>query len=197
MLPAVLWIIFGDNYWFFTLLHIPVVSLSISFPHEGKMPSKSCPTTPVKAPKENAAIRDKTMTPSRASRKKVVEAPLVDKVALFETHSFGKPSIAVDKWSKLIYKIIQGATGALGGNGSTGAIYGELTIGSMQRVLNFLIEECELDKSSRFIDVGAGLGKPNFHAAQNPNVRLSVGIELEDIRYQVQMNPHRSLLTPA
>lgn len=32
-----------------------------------------------------------------------------------------------------------------------------------------------------------GLGKPNFHAAQDPQVRLSIGIELEDIRFQLSM----------
>lgn len=40
---------------------------------------------------------------------------------------------------------------------------------------------------SRFIDVGSGLGKPNFHVAQAPGVRISVGIELERIRWQLAM----------
>ena len=38
----------------------------------------------------------------------------------------------------------------------------------------------------RFIDIGAGLGKPNFHVAQDPCCRLSLGVELEDIRWQVR-----------
>jgi hypothetical protein len=29
-------------------------------------------------------------------------------------------------------------------------------------------------------------GKPNFHAAQDPRVRLSIGVELEEIRWQVR-----------
>lgn len=37
----------------------------------------------------------------------------------------------------------------------------------------------------RFIDIGAGLGKPNLHVAQDPCCRLSLGIELETIRWQV------------
>ena len=78
------------------------------------------------------------------------------------------------------------STGALGGNGYVGAIYGELTMHSMQRVINFMVDKCELSRSSRFIDVGSGLGKPNFHASQDPCVRLSLGIELEDIRWKVQ-----------
>jgi hypothetical protein len=42
-----------------------------------------------------------------------------------------------------------------------------------------------MTNQSRFIDVGSGLGKPNFHAVQDPGVRVSLGIELEDIRWQV------------
>lgn len=88
---------------------------------------------------------------------------------------------------KLAYKLIQKSTGALGGNGTTGAIYGELTMGSFQKVINYLREHCGLTHSSRFIDVGSGLGKPNFHAAQDPVVRLSIGVELEAIRRQLAM----------
>ena len=57
---------------------------------------------------------------------------------------------------------------------------------SMQKVINVLVEKCEMNSSSRFIDVGSGLGKPNFHAAMDPQVRISLGIELEDIRWQVR-----------
>jgi hypothetical protein len=92
------------------------------------------------------------------------------------------------------YKLIQKATGALGGNGTTGAIYGELTMHSMQKVINFMIENCELTSASRFIDVGSGLGKPNVHAAQDPCCRVSVGIELEDIRWQLSMQNMKYLV---
>jgi len=85
------------------------------------------------------------------------------------------------------YSLIQKHTGTIGGNGCTGAIYGELTMGSMQKVLNLMMEQCELDSSSRFIDVGAGLGKPNHHAAQSPAVRLSFGVELEEVRWKLSM----------
>lgn len=89
------------------------------------------------------------------------------------------PQVAV------VYNIIRMATGMLGGNGITGPIYGEITVGSMQHILNFMKSNCGLTTASRFIDVGSGLGKPNFHAAQDPIVRLSVGVELERIRHQV------------
>lgn len=85
-----------------------------------------------------------------------------------------------------VYRVVNKKTGALGGNGYTGAIYGELTIGSMQKVAEFLAEECEMGTNSCFIDVGSGLGKPNFHVLHFPGVRLSVGVELEQIRWQVR-----------
>lgn len=86
-----------------------------------------------------------------------------------------------------IYKMIHKATGTLGGNGYCGAIYGELTMGSMQKVVNILVGKCEMNSQSRFIDVGSGLGKPNLHVAQDPAVRLSIGVELETIRWQLAM----------
>lgn len=87
-----------------------------------------------------------------------------------------------------IYKIVRKMTGALGGNGYNGAIYGELTMHSMQKIVDILIQKCSLTHHSRFIDVGSGLGKPNFHVAQYPAVQLSIGVELEEIRWQVIQN---------
>lgn len=94
----------------------------------------------------------------------------------------------VPKEVKQVYKVIHKATGVLGGNGYNGAIYGELTIGSMQKVIDFLVSECGLSQESRFIDVGSGLGKPNFHALQSPAVSLSLGVELEEIRWILAMH---------
>lgn len=96
-----------------------------------------------------------------------------------------KTTLQVDSKVEEAYKVIRKVTGVLGGNGSTGAIYGELTLRALQRVYNIMVEKCNLTKASRMIDVGAGLGKPNFHAAQDPAVRLSLGMELEDIRWNV------------
>lgn len=87
-----------------------------------------------------------------------------------------------------VYRVVNKKTGALGGNGYTGAIYGELTIGSMHKVAEYLAEECEMGVNSCFIDVGSGLGKPNFHVLHYPGVRLSIGVELEQIRWQLAMH---------
>jgi len=83
------------------------------------------------------------------------------------------------------YRCVQKLTGTLGGNGSGGSIYGEITKGSMQHIIDFLITHADLNKSSKFIDIGSGQGKPNIHVAQNPGVQLSIGIESEIIRFEV------------
>ena len=84
-----------------------------------------------------------------------------------------------------IYKSIRQVTGTLGGDGNGGPIYGELTEGNMQKIVDFLVAFCALNLNSRFLDIGAGQGKPNFHVAQNPGVRLSLGIEVEPVRWIV------------
>ena len=57
----------------------------------------------------------------------------------------------------------------------------------MQKVINIMIKKCGLTHESRVIDVGAGLGKPNLHFAQDPACRLSMGVELEEIRWKLSM----------
>jgi hypothetical protein len=78
-------------------------------------------------------------------------------------------------------------TGNIGGNGHGGAIYGELTIGSMQRMVDLMKIHTGLDKNSRFIDIGCGLGKPNLHVAQDPGVSFSYGIEMEHVRWTLSL----------
>jgi hypothetical protein len=95
--------------------------------------------------------------------------------------------IKVDLKVTKVYQLIHAGSGALGGDSSLGPIYGEQTIGSFQHVLNYLKSECDLTIDSRFIDVGSGLGKPNFHVAQDPIVKLSIGIELHYERFQVTL----------
>jgi len=51
-----------------------------------------------------------------------------------------------------------------------------------------------LDSSSKFIDVGAGLGKPNFHVAADPGVKLSYGIECEEVRWRLSLANLRPVL---
>lgn len=95
---------------------------------------------------------------------------------------------------KRVYTIVNKHTGSIGGNSHGGAIYGELTVGSMQKMVNLMIEHTGLGPNSRFIDVGCGLGKPNLHVAQMPRVEFSYGIEMEHTRWMLGLaNMHQVL----
>ncbi|CAI5721036.1 unnamed protein product [Peronospora destructor] len=94
-----------------------------------------------------------------------------------------------------VYKAIRKQTGSLGGNAAGGAIYGEITQASFQRVVDYLKDNCELTKTSCFVDVGSGLGKPNFHVSVDPGVQVSYGIELEELRWHLSLHNLRSVLS--
>lgn len=93
-----------------------------------------------------------------------------------------------------VYKAIRKQTGALGGNAAGGAIYGEITQNSFQRVVDYMKEHCELSKASLFLDVGSGLGKPNMHVAIDPGVEVSYGVELEELRWHLSLHNLKSVL---
>lgn len=89
---------------------------------------------------------------------------------------------------KLFYNSIR-KNSSTGGNGYQGAIYGELSMENMNKIVQEMVRHCGLNDSSRFIDVGSGLGKPNFHVqAFVPGIKLSLGVELEEIRWQLAMH---------
>ena len=54
----------------------------------------------------------------------------------------------------------------LGGGEGIEGLYGSLTRTGMQKVLHSLSKSCGLDKSSRLVDVGAGLGRYANNAEQ-------------------------------
>uniref|UniRef100_A0A7S3KVJ6 DOT1 domain-containing protein n=2 Tax=Amphora coffeiformis TaxID=265554 RepID=A0A7S3KVJ6_9STRA len=96
-----------------------------------------------------------------------------------------------------VYKIVRRLTGSLGGNASSGPIYGELTMGSMQKMINLMKEHTGLCAESRFIDVGSGIGKPNLHVAQDPGVCFSYGLEVEESRWLLGMTCLKGMLEAA
>lgn len=112
---------------------------------------------------------------------------------------FGRPSVEIEiKDSvKQVYSIVKKLTGSIGGNGCFGPIYGELTMGSMQKMINLIKEHAELSTKSRFIDVGSGIGKPNLHVAQDPGVEFSLGVEVEHDRWLLGMNCLKGVLDAA
>lgn len=89
--------------------------------------------------------------------------------------------------TRKVYSIVSRMTGSIGGNGNGGAIYGELTIRSMQKMVDLMKVHTNFNENSRFIDVGCGLGKPNLHVAQDPGVQFSYGIEMERVRWLLGM----------
>lgn len=123
---------------------------------------ESCPSTPVKRISKAGEAPAHIVSPSPSLRepetKSTVTSSPARKLAFGRTADSLNPaqSLTVPDSAKLVYKILNKATGSLGGNGYNGAIYGELTIGSMQKVINILKEKCSLTSKSRFIDVGAG-----------------------------------------
>ena len=93
-----------------------------------------------------------------------------------------------------MYSLIQRVTGSIGGNGSGGAIYGELTSGSFQKVVDVLKSQTGFCSDSTFLDVGSGLGKPNFHVAIDPGVKVSYGVELLGERWLLSLCNLRAIL---
>lgn len=89
---------------------------------------------------------------------------------------------------KRMYALVRRRTGKLGGGGAGGAIYGEVTQKSFARIVDFLKSNCQFGTSSTFIDIGAGLGKPNLHVALDPGVKASVGVELGGERWWQSMD---------
>jgi len=128
-----------------------------------------------------------------------VERPTKPPTTAKRRLAFGKTvaSIEVRPSVKKVYRIIKKLTGAIGGNGSSGAIYGELTCGSMQKMVNLMMEHTEFGPQSRFIDIGSGIGKPNIHVAQDPGCELSYGIEMERSRWMLGMTNLRAILHEA
>lgn len=112
---------------------------------------------------------------------------------------FGRSVVEVELKDSVrqVYTIIKKLTGSIGGNGSFGPIYGELTMGSMQKMVNLMKEHTGFDSSSRFIDVGSGIGKPNLHVAQDPGVEFSYGIEVEAGRWLLGINCLKGVLDAA
>jgi hypothetical protein len=144
---------------------------------------------------ESPGPRPAAITPS----KKQVEDDDADEPGAKRKLIFGRmvTERIVPENVKQVYGIVRKLTGSIGGNGSHGPIYGELTMGSMQKMTNLMKEYTGLDTSSRFIDVGSGIGKPNLHVAQDPGVEFSYGIEVEVDRWVLGLNCLKGVLDAA
>ena len=177
--------------------------------HKTKSPRKTKPNTAVAStpaqggtnivtPSTTAtttAVKSKAVSSRNSARRSLI--PSIKEEASPKKLPFGGTSLPIQVSStvKRVYQIINKQTGSIGGNSHGGAIYGELTVGSMQKMVNLMMEHTGLGPTSRFIDVGCGLGKPNIHVCQTPtNVEFSYGIEMEHVRWMLGIaNMHQVL----
>lgn len=140
------------------------------------------------------AIFESPKAPTTKSIKEITEDPQAKRRLIFGKYILETPC---QKNVQDIYKIISKLTGSVGGNGSFGAIYGELTMGSMQKMVDLMKKYSAFDSSSRFIDVGSGLGKPSLHVCQDPGVQFSYGIEMEMSRWMLGMANLKAVVNAA
>jgi hypothetical protein len=143
--------------------------------------AQAIPVTPFSHKKRRD---DEVKTPGSTARRRLI---------------FGRPvqPVHVQDSVRTVYNIVRKRTGSIGGNSSFGPIYGELTMGSMQKMVNLMKEHTGFSSRSRFIDVGSGIGKPNLHVTQDPGVEFSYGIEVEESRWLLGMNCLQGVLEAA
>jgi len=103
-------------------------------------------------------------------------------------------TIEVPEDVRTLYSVFKKHSGQVGGDLYGGEIYGEMTMGSFQRIVEFLMKHCEFGEQSVFLDVGSGLGKPNCHVAVYPGVKHSLGLELMDLRWQLSLHNLRYVM---
>ena len=138
-------------------------------------------------------------TPAAARDSATIITPPKDPPPTKRRLAFGRSIVDLDVPENVrqVYGIIKKLTGSIGGNGAFGPIYGELTMGSMQKMINLMKQHTEFSASSRFIDVGSGIGKPNLHVTQDPGVEFSFGIEIEESRFVLGLNCLKGVLDAA
>lgn len=83
---------------------------------------------------------------------------------------------------QIVKKITNDLTGGCSGGKKCSPTYGEFTMGSTTNILNAM----QLHKNAIFLDVGSGRGRVNFHCSSLNLVKASIGIEIDENRYQVR-----------
>ena len=178
---------------------------------ENRSPRVVTPSQPILVPragskseeKEGLPLRRALLTsppvPAAESAKLLTGVDVIEEPKAKKRLAFGKYVLETPCQKNVheTYKIISKLTGSVGGNGSFGAIYGELTMGSMQKMVDLMKTHTAFDSSSRFIDVGSGIGKPNLHVCQDPGVDFSYGIEMERSRWMLGMTNLKAILKAA
>ena len=118
---------------------------------------------------------------SKTMSDKCVDLDDMEDQSIFENLSNADSNGVTDMVTQ-VYKIIRKATKDMRPGVTGDGVYGELRQGSMANVVESMQTYTDLNAGSYFLDIGSGLGKPNFNVAQEVGC-VSIGIEAEPIRY--------------
>lgn len=128
----------------------PVTPKRVATPSSPEPPERREFSTPTRsrklAPQVVTPKEKNTATPRATENDAGIGNVTVSPSLLIRKGEFGKrgkkPSASLDSKVHRVYKLINKSTGALGGNGYDGAIYGELTMHSMQKVGRTFSKNC-------------------------------------------------------
>ena len=98
------------------------------------------------------------------------------------TRATSQAPVAADEASKILYKAMDAEERRLGGGEGMLGVYGTIRKTGMQKVVDALKSSTGMGRGSRFLDVGAGLGRPMLHALISPGVARSRGFEIEGLK---------------
>eukprot|EP00049_Salpingoeca_infusionum_P002758 m.59463 g.59463 ORF g.59463 m.59463 type:complete len:792 (-) comp11772_c0_seq2:1918-4293(-) len=105
-----------------------------------------------------------------------------------EVPSSPSPDVSESKLIQAAYKSIRSKIDITCGADGRYGITGNITKGSMSKVLQYLQKHCELDESAIFLDLGHGMGRPNLHvAALTPRIKYSLGTDCNPELYKQSM----------
>ena len=96
------------------------------------------------------------------------------------------PRVAATPAARQLYRAIQHADGML--NGTDDGLAGEMRVGSMHTIVQFLMDTCSMGPGSTFLDIGSGLGKPVLHVALHAQVQHALGIEVAHATWALAMS---------
>jgi hypothetical protein len=128
------------------------------------------------------------------------EAPSQEWLAeqkLIKQYSQGYPLFMGAQEQEQLRKMWQ-VCSSIPGEGSTQEpLYGEINLSGTAKLFAIWKELCSFGSDSVFLDVGSGLAKMVFHAAIDPGVKRSLGIEMSEYRAKTAQSILENLLPKA
>lgn len=83
-----------------------------------------------------------------------------------------------------LYSAMQTIENRLGGGEGIEGIYGSITQTGTSKIMEVMVESCNLNEESFVADVGAGLCRPLVHAVVGCGVKRAIGFEVDPIKCQ-------------